>query len=43
MSLRSECIIQLHKWHALLEKGVISQEQYEAVQKTIMKDVMTFR
>ena len=42
VSLRSECISQLDKWHAHLEKGVVSQEQYEEVQKTIMNDVMTF-
>ena len=42
VSLRSECINQLDKWHSLLEKGVISQEQYDGVQKTIMSDVMKF-
>ena len=38
VSLRSECINQLDKWHSLLEKG-ITQEQYEEMQKAIVKDM----
>lgn len=29
ISLRSECINQLDKWHQLKERGVISNDQYE--------------
>lgn len=39
VKLRSECIDQLQKWHNLLEKGGISKEQYEELQKTIMADM----
>ena len=39
VKIRSECIDQLQKWHSLLEKGGISQEQYEELQKTIMADM----
>ena len=42
VSLRSECINQLDKWHSLLEKGIISQEQYDKMQKTIMSDMFKF-
>lgn len=38
--LRSECIDQLNRWHDLLEKGEISKEQYEKLQKTIMADMI---
>lgn len=39
VQIRSECIDQLQKWHNLLEKGGISKEQYEELQKTIMADM----
>ncbi len=39
VNLRSECINQLDKWHSLLEKGVISQQQFDDLQKTILKDI----
>jgi hypothetical protein len=42
VSLRSECINQLDKWHSLLEKGIITQEQYEDMQKAILKDMYKF-
>ena len=42
VSLRSECINQLDKWHSLLEKGIITQEQYEEMQKAILKDMYKF-
>ena len=35
VSLRSESIKQLVDWHSLLEKGGISQEQYDDVQQAI--------
>ena len=39
VSLRSECIDQLDKWHVLLKKGAISQSHYEEIQSLIMKDI----
>ena len=33
VSLRSECINQLDKWHSLLEKGIISRVEYDQMQK----------
>lgn len=39
VSLRSECIDQLDKWHALLTKGAISQSHYAEIQALIMKDI----
>ena len=39
VSLRSECINQLDKWYALLQKGAISQSHYEEIQSLIMKDI----
>ena len=42
VSLRSECINQLDKWHSLLEKGIVSQEQYDQMQKTILSDMFKF-
>ena len=42
ISLRSECINQLDKWHQLKERGVITGEQYEELQKTILVDIKKF-
>ena len=42
VSLRSECINQLDKWHSLLEKGIISQEQYDDMKKTNLHDMFKF-
>ena len=42
ISLRSECINQLDKWHQLKERGVISNEEYEDLQKTILVDIKKF-
>lgn len=42
ISLRSECINQLDKWHQLKERGVISSDQYEELQKTILTDIKKF-
>ena len=39
LKIRGECIDQLRKWHELLERGGISQEEYEDLQKTIMADM----
>ena len=37
--LRTECISQLDRWHALLEKGGIDLDQYETLKKTIFSDM----
>lgn len=42
IGLRSECIDQLDKWHRLRERGVISAEQYEEMQQTILTDIRKF-
>ena len=39
VSIRSECIDQLKKWHALLDCGAITKEQYDEIQATILSDV----
>lgn len=36
---RTECMDQLSKWHSLLEKGVVSEEQYSLLQASIMEDI----
>ena len=42
ITYRSECIDQLDKWHTLLERGTISQEQFEELQATILNDIKHF-
>ncbi len=42
ITLRTECINQLDKWHMLLEKGAITSEQYEQMQDTILGDIKKF-
>ena len=42
ISLRSECINQLDKWHQLKERGVIGSDQYEELQQTILTDIKKF-
>ena len=39
IGLRSECINQLDRWHSLLEKGAITQEQYDSLLHTILGDI----
>ncbi len=39
----TECIEQLSKWHILLERGGITQQQYDEVKSTIMSDIGTFK
>ena len=36
---RSECMDQLDKWHSLLQRGVITQEQYAEMQASILSDI----
>lgn len=42
INLRSECIDQLDKWHDLFQRGVISQQQYDELQATILSDITKF-
>ena len=42
VSLRSQCIQQLDKWHDLLVRGVISEEQYQEFKDTILSDMKSF-
>lgn len=42
INLRGQCVDQLLKWHQLLEKGAITQEQYDEFHATIMSDVKQF-
>ena len=42
IDLRSQCIEQLDKWHALLDKGAITHEQYKDLQSTILEDIKRF-
>lgn len=39
VQMRSMCIEQLDRWHALLLKGGISQQQYDEMQAKIFKDM----
>ena len=39
VSIGSECIDQLQKWHSLLKCGAITKEQYDELQSTIMSDI----
>ena len=39
IGLRSECINQLDRWHSLLEKHAITQEQYDSLLQTILGDI----
>ncbi|MBA4719390.1 MAG: hypothetical protein HRO68_09965 [Nitrosopumilus sp.] len=42
ISLRSECINQLDKWHQLKERGVITEDQYAELQATILTDIKKY-
>jgi len=39
INLRTECMDQLSKWHGFLEKGAITQKQYNEFQKKILGDL----
>lgn len=39
LQMRSECITQLDKWHQLMEKGAITDDQYKEIQGNIMSDI----
>ena len=40
--LRTQCMEQLEKWYCLLEKGIISEEQYTELQGNILGDIKKF-
>ena len=42
LQYRSQCIDQLDKWHSLMERGAITQDQYSESQKTILSDIQKF-
>lgn len=42
LSFRSECIDQLDKWHQLMERGVVSNEEYGELQEKILADIKKF-
>ncbi len=42
IGLRTECMEQLDKWHSLLQKGVITEEQHKEHQQKILKDMTQF-
>lgn len=42
IDLRSKCIDQLDKWHALMERGAISSNEYKDLQATILSDIKKF-
>ena len=37
-----QCIDQLDKWSKLMERGVISDTEYEELQEKILKDIKNF-
>ena len=40
LGFRTENIDQLSKWHNLLEKGGITQQEYDELKKTILQDII---
>ena len=40
VTMRTECIDQLKKWHDLLEEGAITRSEYDKVQEVILKDMI---
>ena len=43
IQLRRECIDQLGKLHALLEKGGVPSDQFNTLQKAILGDLQNFQ
>ena len=39
VTMRGQCVDQLSKWHDLLEKGAITDDQYTELKFTILEDV----
>jgi len=42
VSLRTQCIEQLEKWHRLMESGAISKEQYDELQSKLFDDIKKY-
>ena len=42
VSLRTQCIEQLDKWHRLMESGAISQQQYDELQSKLFDDLKKY-
>ena len=42
ISIRSELIDQLEKWHRLMDCGAITEEQYKELQETILSDITKY-
>lgn len=42
LNMRSQCIEQLDRWQTLLEKGCITQADYDEMHAKIMADMKTF-
>ena len=40
-NMHTACIEQLDKWYSLLEKGGITQQQYDQLQEKIMSDMLS--
>ena len=39
VNLRGQCAEQLLRWHELLQKGAINQEQYNSMQSVIFEEI----
>jgi hypothetical protein len=39
VSIRSELLDQLAKWHKLNENGVVTNEEYEELKRSILADI----
>ena len=39
VSMRTELIAQLEKWHTLLENGAVAQGDYEELKTKILSDI----
>jgi len=42
VSLQSQCIERLEKWHRLMESGAISKEQYDELQSKLFDDIKMY-
>lgn len=42
VTLRTQCIEQLERWHQLMEKGGISKEQYDGLQADILAEIKKY-
>ena len=42
VTLRTQCIEQLERWHQLMEKGGISKEQYDELQANILSEIKKY-